>query len=237
MAEPGAADKEPEKIKIKGLSPLMVLYGFIPYILMSLFSGPGTFLLVTSISVVMSAAWMIFGLVQHRGLHQLSTVGTVLFGAMLILAFADPRLDTWLRNWSGTVSEVALVLTAFIGIAVKKPFTLYYAKLSVDQVQWEHNPGFRAGVVRVSQTITAVWGLSFLVGVACDVLPNGLSDNIVFAWIIPLVALFGAIRFTFWYPEYSRKKTFAEHPEIADLHRDIAERARLESTDEADNSP
>ncbi|MDP4014806.1 MAG: hypothetical protein U0990_06810 [Candidatus Nanopelagicales bacterium] len=236
MRQPDSDDEDSEKIQVKGVSPLMIFYGFVPYIIMSLFSAPGTFLLVTSISVLMSASWMILGLVRGRGLHQLSTVGTILFGAMLVLAFVDPHLDTWLRNWSGSVAEIALVLTAFIGIAVKRPFTLYYARLSVDRIQWEHNPKFRAGVVRVSQTITAVWGLSFVIGVICDFLPSPMNNNIVFTWIIPLAALFGAIRFTLWYPEYHRSRRLAAHPEIAEKHRIIAERARSASTDETDDS-
>ncbi len=39
------------------------------------------------------------------------------------------------------------MLTAFIGIMVKRPFTLYYAKFSVDEVQWDHNPEYRAAVI------------------------------------------------------------------------------------------
>ncbi len=214
----------------------MIFYGFVPYIIMSLFSGPGTFLLVLSISVLMSASWMIFGLVMRRGVHQLSTVGTVLFGAMLIMAFADPGLDNWLRNWSGTISQAALVLTALIGIAVKRPFTLYYAQLSVDPIQWKHNPAFRAGVVRTSQTITAAWALSFIIGLLCDLAPNGLNDNIVFSFVIPLLAVFGAVKFTLWYPKYRRAKILAEHPEYAEQHRKIAEQARSESTDGTDDA-
>jgi len=207
-------DQPPEKIKVKGVSPFSIFYSFVPYILMSLFSGVGTFLLVTSISFVMSAAWMISGLVQKRGLHQLSTVGTVLFGLMLIAAFADPNLDTWIRNWSGTIAEIALVLTAFIGVLVKRPFTLYYAKLSVDQVQWEHNPEFRASVIKVSQIITGVWGLSFLISVLCDFADNVTNNGLIFNWIIPMAALFGAVKFTLWYPNYIHEKTQAEHPEF-----------------------
>lgn len=236
MAQPNPQAEPTEKIKVKGVSPLMIFYGFIPYIIMSLFSGPNTFLLVTSISVLMSAAWMVFGLLQHRGLHQLSTVGTVVFGSMLLLAFVNPAWDAWIRNWSGTIAEISLVLTAFIGILVKKPFTLYYAKLSVDQVQWENNPLFRAGVVKVSQTITAVWGLSFLVGVACDFAPGDLKNNIIFTLIIPLLAMFGGIRFTTWYPEYRRQKAHAEHPEIIEQHRAIAEQAQAAANEAPDTS-
>jgi len=236
MAPSDSGSGDSEKIKVKGVSPLMIFYGFVPYIIMSLFSGPNTFLLVSSISVLMSASWMIFGLIMRRGLHQLSTVGTVLFGGILILAFADSGLENWLRNWSGTISEAALVLTALIGIAVRRPFTLYYARLSVDPIQWEHNPAFRAGVVRTSQTITAAWALSFLIGLLCDFAPNGLNENFVFSWVIPLLAMFGAIKFTLWYPEYRRAKILAEHPEYAEQHRKIAEQVKSAEADGTDDS-
>ena len=219
MSTPPTAS-DGDKIKVKGVSPLSIFYSFVPYILMSLFASNNTFLLVTSISFLMSAAWMVYGLATKRGLHQLSTVGTVVFGVMLIAAIVDPGVDTWMREWSGTVAEIALVLTSFIGILVKRPFTLYYAKLA-DPVQWEHNPEYRAGVIRISQIITAVWGISFAITALCDFLPDG----VLFGWIIPLAALFGAVRFTMWYPNYMREKKLSENPELVEQHRQIAQQA------------
>lgn len=119
-----------------------------------------------------SVVWIVIGLARHQGIHQLSAVGTVLFGGILVTSLVDPNLDAWLKDYSGTISDAALVLTARVGMAVKHPFTLHYAKLSVDEVQWEHNPDFRAGVLAVSQAITGVWALSFAIGLACDFLQN-----------------------------------------------------------------
>ena len=212
-----------DQIKVRGVSPLSIFYSFIPYILMSLFAGEGTFLLVTGIFFAMSAAWMIYGLVQKRGLHQLSTVGTVLFGLMLIVTLVDPNLEVWIINWSGTIAEIALVLTAFIGVLVKRPFTLYYARFSTDPVQWDHNPEYRAAVIRVSQIITGVWGLSFLVTALCDFADDATNNGLVFNWIIPLAVLFGAVKFTMWYPNYLHQKVQRDHPEVEEQHRKIAE--------------
>lgn len=221
-AEPGT---ETGPMKVKGVSPLSILYSFVPYILMSVFAGPQSFRVVTAISLGISAVWMAVGLARGQGVHQLSLVGTVLFAGMLVASFADPHLDAWLQQHSGTMSDAALVVTALAGLAAGHPFTLYYAKLSVDPVQYENNPAFRAGVLAVSRVITGVWALSFAISLGCDFASAATNANALFDWVIPIVAMVGAVKFTMWYPNYSRTKTMAEHPEYLEEHRAIAEAA------------
>lgn len=214
-----------ERIKVKGVSPFSILYGFVPYILMSVFAGPQTFRIVTAVSLGISVTWMVIGLARGQGVHQLSMVGTIVFTAILIASFADPRADAWLQNHAGTMSDAALVVTALVGLASGHPFTLYYARLSVDPVQYADNPAFRAGVLAVSRVITGAWALAFAVSLACDFASNATNGNVVFNWVLPIVAMVGAIKFTTWYPNYRRTKTMAEHPEYAEQHRAIAEAA------------
>lgn len=220
-----STDTATDRIKVKGVSPLGILWGFVPYIIMSVFAGPQTFRVVTAVSLGISLVWMVIGLARGQGVHQLSLVGTVLFAGILVASFADPRLDMWLRNHSGTMSDAALVTTALVGLAIGRPFTLYYAKLSVDPVQYENNPGFRAGVLAVSRVITGVWALSFAVSLVCDFAANATNGNVFFNWVIPIAAMVGAVKFTMWYPNHRRTKTMAAHPEYAEEHRAIAEAA------------
>jgi len=222
-SDPGNSD--PERIKVKGVSTWSILYGFVPYIVVSVFAGPQNFRLVTAIALAMSASWMLVGLAKGRGVHQLSTVGSALFAGMLVASFADPRLNAWLENHSGTMSDAALVVTALVGIAVGRPFTLYYAKLSVDPVQYEHNADFRAGVLAVSRVITGVWALSFAVGFLCDLAQDATGNGVVFGWVIPIASMVGAVKFTLWYPGWCHERTIRDHPEILEQHRAIAEAA------------
>lgn len=214
-----------ERIKVKGVSPLSILYGFVPYILMSVFAGPDTFRIVTAVSLGISVTWMVLGLARGQGVHQLSMVGTVLFTGILIASFADPNADAWLQNHSGTMSDAALVVVALVGLATGHPFTLYYARLSVDPVQYENNPDFRAGVLAVSRIITGAWAAAFAVSLACDFASTATNGNVIFDWVLPIAAMVGAVKFTMWYPNHHRAKTMAEHPEYAEAHRAIAEAA------------
>ncbi|MCC7076606.1 MAG: hypothetical protein IT198_05720 [Acidimicrobiia bacterium] len=226
------AAQEPEKMKIKGVTGFSLIVGFVPYIVQSVFATPQTFRLVTLITTVLAIIGICGGLIMKRGVHQLSLVGTFVFGGMLILSFVDDNLNTFFENWSGSISDAALVVAALIGMAVKHPFTLYYARQSTDPVQWEHNPAFRAGVIRVSQIITGVWAAYFAVSLACGILEQATHNSVVFNWVVPIVALVAAIKFTLWFPNYNRKKLLAEHPEILEQHRAIAEAAAAETAAE-----
>jgi hypothetical protein len=89
-----------------------------------------------------------------------------------------------------------------ISMAVRRPFTLQYAREQAARQAWE-TPEF----VRTNYVITAVWGAAFAVMVAADLVmlyvPT-LPTKI--AIIVTVLAIWGAVRFTLWYPERGQKK-------------------------------
>ncbi len=95
-----------------------------------------------------------------------------------------------------------LLLVVLISMAVRRPFTLQYAREQVTREAWE-TPEF----VRANYVITAVWGAAFAVMVAADLVmlyvPT-LPTKI--AIIVTVLAIWGAVRFTAWYPEREQKK-------------------------------
>ena len=95
-----------------------------------------------------------------------------------------------------------LLLVVLISMAVRRPFTLQYAREQVAREAWE-TPEF----VRTNYVITAVWGAAFAVMVAADLVmlyvPT-LSTKI--AIIVTVLAIWGAVRFTALYPERGQKK-------------------------------
>lgn len=95
-----------------------------------------------------------------------------------------------------------LLLVVLVSMAVRRPFTLQYAREQVVREAWE-TPEF----VRTNYIITAVWGAAFAVMVAADLVmlyvPT-LPTKI--AIIVTVLAIWGAVRFTSWYPERKQKK-------------------------------
>jgi uncharacterized membrane protein (UPF0136 family) len=97
--------------------------------------------------------------------------------------------------------DAGLLLVVLISMAIRRPFTLQYARETSPAEIWT-TPEF----IRVNYIITAVWALAFVVMVAADVIevtmPNLPQRIGIWATILALV---GAIRFTSWYPERQQK--------------------------------
>ena len=93
--------------------------------------------------------------------------------------------------------DAGLLLIILISMAIGKPFTLQYARERVPEERWK-SPRF----TRINFVITSVWALAFACIVAADLMmiyvPNvPLRVGIV----VTLAALYGAYRFTNWYPK------------------------------------
>jgi hypothetical protein len=100
--------------------------------------------------------------------------------------------------------DVGLLLIVLVSIAIRRPFTLQYAKEQVPREMWE-TAGFR----RINYVISAVWALAFMALVSADLIMlevPSLPSRV--GVLITIVALTGAIKFTGWYPERQRAKGF-----------------------------
>lgn len=108
-------------------------------------------------------------------------------------------------NWSimkvRLLVDSGLLLIVLLSIALRRPFTLQYAREQVAPEFWD-KPGF----IRTNKVISGAWALAFAVLVAADWtmaegagVPTGLP---VTATIMALVA---AVKFTAWYPKHRVK--------------------------------
>ena len=92
--------------------------------------------------------------------------------------------------------DTGLLLIVLMSIAIRRPFTLQYAREQVPPEYWSQ-PRF----IRTNYVITAVWALAFVVLVLSDLVlvyvPDVPTRVGVTATILALVA---AIKFTGWYP-------------------------------------
>ncbi|MFF4371095.1 hypothetical protein [Streptomyces sp. NPDC001594] len=185
--------------------------GMAPWIVFSLLVGPGRFEIAVGVSLVLIAALVVAGRAVHRGgsWKLLELADVVFFAALAVIgALAGDGTLRWLETYAGEVSNLALTAIAFGSMAVRMPFTLQYARERTDPSLW-HAPAF----LRTNYVITGVWGLAFLVAALAGgfgdlVLRN--PDNIWTGWIIQILAIVAALRFTAWYPGVVRARARGE---------------------------
>lgn len=172
-----------------------ILLGFAPFLgfaVATAFWGPIIGLLVGAVT---SAALLVYELVRKHQPKILEFGTFVMFAGLLAWAKLFPSPQTVLSVRLRV--DIGLLLIILISMAIGKPFTLQYARERVSAERWK-SPRF----ARINFVITSVWALAFACIVAADLmmiyLPNvPLRVGIV----ITLAALYGAYRFTDWYPK------------------------------------
>jgi hypothetical protein len=128
-------------------------------------------------------------------------IGTfILFGALAVVTVLG------VANWSilGVRLRVdaGLFLIVLVSIAIRRPFTLQYAREQTEPAIWQ-SPVF----IRTNYIITAAWALAFLVMVAADLVMLYMPNVPTYVGVVATVAaIVGAIRFTNWYPEHLRAR-------------------------------
>ncbi|GLX19266.1 hypothetical protein [Streptomyces lavendulae] len=185
--------------------------GMAPWIVFSLLVGPGRFEIAVGIALASAVVLVVLGRVVHRGSSWklLEVADVVFFAALAVIgALASDGTLRWLETYAGEIANLTLTVIAFGSMAVRTPFTLQYAREQVDRSLW-HAPAF----LRTNYLITGVWGLAFLVAA----LAGGFGDlvlrdpgNIWTGWIIQILAIVAALRFTVWYPGVVRARARGE---------------------------
>lgn len=191
------------------------LAGIAPWILMSLFSGPGRFEEAVSGAFGLSLLFFLAARSRHHSIKLLEVFDIVFFGVLVIVGLvANDGTLSWLELWAGELSNIALALFAIVSIAIRIPFTLQYAKEQTPQEYWD-KPIF----IRVNYMITSVWAGAFtfnaLAGLYGDAFLHS-SDNFWTGWILQLGATIFAISFTEWYPDYAPNKALQAAGEPTD---------------------
>jgi hypothetical protein len=93
--------------------------------------------------------------------------------------------------------DVGLLMIIVISMAIAKPFTLQYARERVPEERWK-SPQF----AKINFVITGVWALAFVCIVAADLMMVYMPNVPLRVGIaVSIAALYGAYRFTGWYPK------------------------------------
>ncbi|WP_037632264.1 hypothetical protein [Streptomyces erythrochromogenes] len=185
--------------------------GMAPWIIFSLLVGPGRFELAVGLALAVSVALTALSHLVNRGSSWklLELADIVFFATMAVIgALASEGTLNWLETYAGEVANIALAVIAFGSMAVRTPFTLQYAREQVDPSLW-HTRGF----LRTNYMITGAWGIAFLVAAVAGaygdlVLRN--SGNIWTGWVIQILAIVAAVKFTVWYPDVARARAVRE---------------------------
>ncbi|WP_327308062.1 hypothetical protein OG730_35345 [Streptomyces sp. NBC_01298] len=184
--------------------------GLSPWIVFAFVVGPGRFEWAVGLALAISVCLVVGSRMLHPGssLKILELADVVFFAVLTVVgAFASDGTRRWLETYAGEIANVALFLIALGSILARVPFTLQYAREQVDRKFWD-SPVFK----RTNYLITGVWGLAFLVnalvGAYGDLVLRD-PDDMWTSWIIPVLSIVGALRFTEKYPEAVRARVRA----------------------------
>ncbi|MDV9175487.1 hypothetical protein R6V09_35925 [Streptomyces sp. W16] len=112
-------------------------------------------------AAALAALWLLAGQLRARSVDLLGAATCAFFVVMAVVALADPA--SGLRNWICALANTTLAATALTSLAVRRPFTLAFARAEVPQEFW-HSPRF----IRVNMILTAIWASAFTLGaLAC----------------------------------------------------------------------
>ncbi len=147
---------------------------------------------------VVAAALLVRDAITPNRAVKVLEIGTVLLFAGLMV-YAMTRGATWTVAAVRLRVDVGLLLVVLASMAIRRPFTLQYAREQVSREYWDA-PQF----VRVNYVITAVWAAAFAAMVAADLLLVYATNLPKAVGVIATVAaIWGAAKFTAWYPEHA----------------------------------
>ena len=178
-----------------------ILLAFAPFILFVIVEKiVGTTAGLLSAAIVSAALVLRDTFSKNRSAKVLEIGTLILFGGLAI--YAAGMRPAWPIAGVRLRVDAGLLLVVLVSMAIRRPFTLQCAREETPPELW-NQPEF----VRVNYIITAVWALAFVVMVAADLVlfyVPGLRPSI--SIIATIAAIYGAIKFTSWYPEREQAK-------------------------------
>jgi len=176
------------------------------FLILAPYGAFATLMLVASAAVSLFAAAAICLLVighdawRGRSIKMLGAGSATLFAALgCYLVLADPGLS------SSTVKltiDAGMLAISLMSLAIRRPFTLQYAREMVD-AETAQTPGF----IRANYIITSAWSGAFLLMVLANVLMLYLPGLPLWSGLlVAFAARNSAVYFTRWYPRYRRAK-------------------------------
>ncbi len=176
------------------------------FLILAPYGAFATLMLVTSaaVSLFASAAIglmvMMYDAFRGRSIKMLGAGSVILFAALgAYITLVDAGLSTSVVKLTVDAGVFAISLTS---LAIRRPFTLQYAREMVD-AETAQLPGF----LRANYIITWAWTGAFLLMMIANVLMIYVPGLPLWSGIlIAFAARNSAVYFTKWYPQYRRAK-------------------------------
>lgn len=180
---------------IVGVFSMGILLAFAPFfvyiVAVRFVSIPVALLAAAATSLLLIAR---DALMSGRSVKILETGTFVLFGGLAVYAWL--LHPTWSIPAVRLRIDLGLLVIVLVTLAIRRPFTLGYARESVPSDLWS-SPAF----LRTNDVITAVWAVAFALLAAIDLamlyVPAITTRRAI---LLTILALYGAAKFTAWYP-------------------------------------
>jgi hypothetical protein len=186
------------------MSFLKLLLAFLPWLTFLVVAHGGMFRLKLGllIALVLSVAMGVAKL--HRGI--ILWIGLAFFACSTVAVVAFENM--WTVQHMGILANGTLAAATWLTVAIRRPFTLDYAREHTDPALWNTPPFLRTNAI-----ITSVWGLAFTVNAILAwakmnrwVLPDLGYEIVSYSLLIATAA------FTTWYPKHIRRQREAASP-------------------------
>ncbi len=176
---------------------LKLLISFAPWIAFLLIAHDTLFRVKIGLLVALALS-IVLGIARiNKGIILWVTVIFFACASVAVVAFEN----LWALIHMGVLANGDLAAAAWLTAAMKRPFTLDYAKEHVDRSLWS-DPQF----TKTNYIITSVWAAVFTINAGLAYLKmrrSGLPD---LAYDLTSYAfLVGAVFFSDWYPKHLRK--------------------------------
>ena len=178
------------------MSFLRLLLAFVPWITLLIIARDSLLrvklglAIALVLSVVMGVARLNRGIILWAGL--------LFLGAATIAVAGFDHL--WTAKHLGVLANGMLSASAWVTVAIGKPFSLDYAREHTDPARWNHPDFIKANVL-----ITSVWATVFTINAILAwgkmtqiLLPEWGYDALTYTFLV------GAAAFTSWYPSHVR---------------------------------
>jgi magnesium-transporting ATPase (P-type) len=176
--------------------------GFAPWILLAVVDSPHRVVLAAGLAGGLGAVLCAAGALTGKRPKLLDITAIIFFGALAVsAALVSAGTRHWLGVWSEELSDVAIAAVALVSLALRRPFTLQYARETTDRAYW-NTPLF----MRINYVITSVWAVVLLLTAVIGYIGDGplhQPDNLWTNWIIPVGLIVVAVKFTGWYPDHA----------------------------------
>lgn len=196
--------------------------GIAPWIVLSVLSSPGRFEEAVCAALGLTLLVMWFSYRRGLSLHALEYFGAVFFAILAVVGLlANDDVIRWAELWAGELSNLALAAFVIATLVIRRPFTLAYAKEQAPPEYWD-SPLF----LRINYIISAVWAGAFVFAAIVGFIGDAVlrdSGNFWTGWVLQLAAIFFAVAFTDFYPDY------AVHPDHAAAKADLAQGEPVEN--------